>query len=137
MEPLNCVVDLKTDSCEIWTGTQFQTGDRMAAATIAGLKPEQVSIHTTFLGGGFGRRANPANDFVGEAVHVAKAVRLQSRLSGHAKTTCAAVTIVRCGTTTWLAALTLPETQSHGHTQSLVNRSSLALHSSHSASRTE
>jgi len=75
MEPLNCVVDLKTDSCEIWTGTQFQTGDRMAAATIAGLKPEQVSIHTTFLGGGFGRRANPANDFVGEAVHVAKAVK--------------------------------------------------------------
>ena len=75
MEPLNCVVDLKADSCEIWTGTQFQTGDRMAAATIAGLKPEQVKINTTFLGGGFGRRANPANDFVGEAVHVAKAVK--------------------------------------------------------------
>ena len=75
MEPLNCVVDLKTDACEIWTGTQFQTGDRMAAAAIAGLKPEQVTIHTTFLGGGFGRRANPANDFVAEAVHVAKAVK--------------------------------------------------------------
>ncbi|PWT92393.1 MAG: twin-arginine translocation pathway signal protein [Blastocatellia bacterium] len=75
MEPLNCVVDLKSDACEIWTGTQFQTGDRMAAATIAGLKPEQVKIHTTFLGGGFGRRANPANDFVGEAVHVAKAIK--------------------------------------------------------------
>ena len=76
MEPLNCVVDLKSDSCEIWTGTQFQTGDRMAAATIAGLKPEQVQVHTTFLGGGFGRRANPANDFVAEAVHVAKAAKL-------------------------------------------------------------
>jgi isoquinoline 1-oxidoreductase beta subunit len=45
----------------------------MAAAAITGLKPEQVRIHTTFLGGGFGRRANPATDFVSEAVHVAKA----------------------------------------------------------------
>src|SRR5947199_295223 len=45
----------------------------MSAAGIAGLKPEQVQIHTTLLGGGFGRRANPASDFVSEAVHVAKA----------------------------------------------------------------
>jgi isoquinoline 1-oxidoreductase beta subunit len=37
------------------------------------LKPEQVQLHTTFLGGGFGRRATPTNDFVSEAVHVAKA----------------------------------------------------------------
>jgi isoquinoline 1-oxidoreductase subunit beta len=76
MEPLNCVVDLRSDSCEIWTGTQFQTGDAAAAAAIAGLKPAQVKIHTTFLGGGFGRRANPANDFVSEAVHVAKAAKV-------------------------------------------------------------
>jgi isoquinoline 1-oxidoreductase beta subunit len=73
MEPLNCVVDLRRDRCEIWTGTQFQTGDKMAAVEISGLKPEQVEIHTTLLGGGFGRRANPYADFVGEAVHVAKA----------------------------------------------------------------
>ena len=75
MEPLNCVVDLKADSCEIWTGTQFQTGDRAAAARVSGLKPEQVKIHTTFLGGGFGRRANPASDFVKEGVQVAKVLR--------------------------------------------------------------
>jgi isoquinoline 1-oxidoreductase subunit beta len=75
MEPLNCVVDLRANSCEIWTGTQFQTGDRMAAAAVAGLKPEQVQIHTTLLGGGFGRRANPASDFVIEAVQVAKAAQ--------------------------------------------------------------
>jgi isoquinoline 1-oxidoreductase beta subunit len=72
MEPLNCAVDLRADRCEIWTGTQFQTVDRMAAARIAGLKPEQVQIHTTLLGGGFGRRANAASDFVSEAVYVAK-----------------------------------------------------------------
>ena len=75
MEPLNCVVDLRSDHCEIWTGTQFQTVDRMAAAAVAGLKPEQVQIHTTLLGGGFGRRANPASDFIVEAVQVAKALK--------------------------------------------------------------
>ena len=76
MEPLNCAVDLRADSCEIWTGTQFQTVDAAAAAAIAGLKPAQVKIHTTLLGGGFGRRANPTNDFVVEAVHVAKAAKV-------------------------------------------------------------
>jgi isoquinoline 1-oxidoreductase subunit beta len=76
MEPLNCTVDLRADRCEIWTGTQFQTGDRAAAAAASGLKPEQVKIHTMMLGGGFGRRANPANDFVVEAVQVAKAAKV-------------------------------------------------------------
>ena len=74
MEPLNCLVDLKDDECEIWTGTQFQTVDREAAARVAGLDAEKVRIHTTLLGGGFGRRANPQSDFVVEAVQVAKAV---------------------------------------------------------------
>src|SRR5579863_749149 len=75
MEPLNCVVDLRADSCEIWTGTQFETVDRASAAQVAGLPPEKVQIHTTLLGGGFGRRANPNSDFVVEAVHVAKAAK--------------------------------------------------------------
>jgi isoquinoline 1-oxidoreductase beta subunit len=74
MEPLNVVVDLKPDRCSIWTGTQMQTVDCMMAAKTAGLKPEQVEIHTTFLGGGFGRRANPRSDFVIEAVQVAMAI---------------------------------------------------------------
>jgi len=75
MEPLNCLVDVRPDSCEILTGTQLQTVDRNAAAKILGLAPEQVKLHTLLLGGGFGRRANPASDFVSEAVHVAKALR--------------------------------------------------------------
>jgi isoquinoline 1-oxidoreductase beta subunit len=75
MEPLNCVVDLRSDSCEIWTGTQFETVDRANAAQVAALPPERVLIHTTLLGGGFGRRANPASDFVREAVHVAKVAK--------------------------------------------------------------
>jgi isoquinoline 1-oxidoreductase beta subunit len=75
MEPLNCLVDLRSESCEIWTGTQSQTMDRNSAASVVGLKPEQVKIHTTFLGGGFGRRANPQSDFVTEAARVAKALK--------------------------------------------------------------
>ncbi len=72
MEPLNCFVDLKKDSCLIRTGSQNQTADRNAAARVAGLKPEQVTLETTFLGGGFGRRACPSSDFVVEAVQVAR-----------------------------------------------------------------
>jgi isoquinoline 1-oxidoreductase beta subunit len=75
MEPLNCVVDLRADSCELWTGTQFETVDRANAAKVAGLPPEKVKLNTTLLGGGFGRRANPASDFVVEAVHVAKVAK--------------------------------------------------------------
>ncbi|MGH7699696.1 MAG: molybdopterin cofactor-binding domain-containing protein [Gemmatimonadales bacterium] len=73
MEPENCTVRITRTRCEIWTGTQFQTLDQQVAAQITGLKPEQVVVHTAFLGGGFGRRANPTSDFVNEAVHVAKA----------------------------------------------------------------
>jgi isoquinoline 1-oxidoreductase beta subunit len=76
MEPLNCTVRITADKCEVWTGTQFQTLDQRVAAEITGLKPEQVEIHTQFLGGGFGRRATPTSDFVREAVHVAKAAGL-------------------------------------------------------------
>lgn len=75
METLNCFVDLKKESCLIRTGSQFQTVDRNAAARVAGLKNEQVTLETTFLGGGFGRRACTGSDFVIEAVQVAKAVR--------------------------------------------------------------
>jgi isoquinoline 1-oxidoreductase beta subunit len=73
MEPLNCTVKIDGDKCEIWTGTQSQTGDQKAAAAILGTTIDKVQIHTTFLGGGFGRRASPYADFVSEAVQVAKA----------------------------------------------------------------
>ena len=73
MEPLNCTVEIGKNGCDIWTGTQFQTVDQGTAAKMLGLKPEQVRIHTTFLGGGFGRRANPTSDFIVEAIEVAKA----------------------------------------------------------------
>ncbi|MBC7989868.1 MAG: xanthine dehydrogenase family protein molybdopterin-binding subunit [Luteimonas sp.] len=73
MEPMNCTVKIGKDKCELWIGTQFQTLEQTTAAQITGLKPEQVFVHTTFLGGGFGRRATPSPDIVFEAVHIAKA----------------------------------------------------------------
>ncbi|MEO7983970.1 MAG: xanthine dehydrogenase family protein molybdopterin-binding subunit, partial [Bacteroidota bacterium] len=75
MEPLNCVADVKAESCEIWVGTQFQTVELMTAAAITGLKPNQVKVHTMLLGGGFGRRAVLDAHFVSEAVQVSKAIK--------------------------------------------------------------
>ncbi len=80
MEPLNCVVDLRADSMEIWAGSQFQTVDHAAASAVAGLDPKKVQLHTTFLGGGFGRRANPAADYIVEAVKIAKAAQAPLKL---------------------------------------------------------
>jgi isoquinoline 1-oxidoreductase beta subunit len=73
MEPLDAVVKLTADSCEIWAGDQFQTLDQANAAKAAGLDPQQVSIHTLYAGGSFGRRANSWSDFIVEAVSIAKA----------------------------------------------------------------
>ncbi|MEY2429813.1 MAG: isoquinoline 1-oxidoreductase subunit beta [Verrucomicrobiota bacterium] len=75
MEPMNCVADVRADSCEIWVGTQFQTVDRNAAVKETGLKPEQVKLHTMLCGGGFGRRAVPDSHFVVEAVQISKAIQ--------------------------------------------------------------
>jgi isoquinoline 1-oxidoreductase beta subunit len=80
MEPINCTVDLKDDACTLWVGSQFQTIDQAAAAAVAGLKPEQVTLNTMMAGGGFGRRATPTSDFIVEAVRVAKAYKA----AGHA-----------------------------------------------------
>jgi isoquinoline 1-oxidoreductase beta subunit len=73
MEPLNCTVKLSADHCEIWAGTQLPGIDQAAAAKILGFSPDQVTVNTVFLGGGFGRRATPSSDFVSEAVQIAKA----------------------------------------------------------------
>ena len=73
MEPLDAVVKLNANSCEIWAGDQFQTIDQANAAKTAGLDPQQVSIHTLYAGGSFGRRANVGSDYIVEAVSIAKA----------------------------------------------------------------
>lgn len=75
MEPMNCVAQVRPGACDVWMGTQFQTMDQAAAAEEAGLQPQQVKIHTTFLGGGFGRRAVADCHMVREAVQVSRAVK--------------------------------------------------------------
>lgn len=74
MEPLAATVELKADRLTIWAASQMPGVDAGAAASVAGLKPEQVQIHVQMAGGGFGRRATPTGEWVREAVGVAKAL---------------------------------------------------------------
>lgn len=71
MEPMNCTASVKADQCDVWVPTQNQTGAHNLAVKISGLKPEQVHVHTTYLGGGFGRRFE--TDVVEEALRLSKA----------------------------------------------------------------
>ncbi len=72
MEPMTCTAHVRPDGCEVWAPTQNQSDAQRVAAELTGLPNEKVLIHTTFLGGGFGRRLEP--DFVSEAVRVSKLV---------------------------------------------------------------
>ncbi|MEF8794101.1 molybdopterin cofactor-binding domain-containing protein [Thiohalorhabdus sp.] len=72
MEPLDATAEVAPDGCDVWTGTQAQGDARAAAAEAAGLPEDRVRIHTTGMGGAFGRRLE--TDFVHEAVTVARAV---------------------------------------------------------------
>jgi isoquinoline 1-oxidoreductase beta subunit len=72
MEPMNCTAHVQADRCDVYVGTQSQQMTQAAAATASGLKPEQVNVYTTLLGGGFGRRLEV--DFVPAAVEASKAV---------------------------------------------------------------
>ena len=72
MEPMNCVAQVDTKGCQIWNGEQVHTLDQVAVAKALGISVDKVVINTLLAGGGFGRRANPASDYVLEAVHIAK-----------------------------------------------------------------
>ncbi len=71
LEPQNCTAEFREDGCHIYVPTQVQQTAQAAAAQAAGLPPEKVFVHTTFLGGGFGRRLEV--DFIPAAVECAKA----------------------------------------------------------------
>ncbi len=74
MEPMNCTADVRGDRAEIWAPTQAPQWAQGEAAKALGLPPARVVVHTTLLGGGFGRRALP--DFAVEAALVSKAARV-------------------------------------------------------------
>jgi isoquinoline 1-oxidoreductase beta subunit len=71
MEPMNATAHFKGDSVEIWAPTQAQSWNRHWVSQATGLKPEAITIHTTYLGGGFGRRLE--SDYVVEAVEISRA----------------------------------------------------------------
>ena len=73
MEPMNCTAHVTSDSCQVWAPTQDQLGTLEAAMEVTGLSENQIKIHTTLIGGGFGRRLLP--DFVTQAVIVSKALK--------------------------------------------------------------
>ena len=77
MEPMNCTVDLRRDSCEVWTGTQVLSRAQEAAAKTAGLPLDKVTVHNHLLGGGFGRRL--------EIDGVIRAVQIAMKVDGPVK----------------------------------------------------
>src|SRR5207302_4500882 len=77
MEPLNCTVHLKPDSCEIWLGSQVLSRAQAVAAQLTGLPLDRVTAHNHLIGGGFGRRL--------EVDYVAKAVRIAKHVDGPVK----------------------------------------------------
>src|ERR1700681_66422 len=78
MEPMNATVNLQPDRLDVWVGTQDAEAALGAAARASGLRPEQVHIHTAFLGGGFGRR--DASDEIVQAIAIAKVVKRPVKL---------------------------------------------------------
>ncbi len=72
MEPMNATADVRADACDVYAPTQGQTGAQDAAMKLTGLPRERVKVHTTYLGGGFGRRGD--TDFVVDAVECSQAV---------------------------------------------------------------
>src|SRR5258708_5902857 len=72
MEPLNAIADVRPDRVDVWVGTQNADQALQFAAQASGVKPENVYVHNTFSGGGFGRRLGPHE--VAQAVADSKAV---------------------------------------------------------------
>ena len=72
MEPLNCTVHVRPDSCEVWVGTQVLARAQGVAAKVTGLPLEKVTAHNYLIGGGFGRRLDV--DYIEAAVRIAQKV---------------------------------------------------------------
>lgn len=77
LEPMNCTVHVRKDSCEVWTGTQVMTRAQAVAAEVTGLPVDRVTVHNHLLGGGFGRRL--------EVDGVKRAVQIATRVDGPVK----------------------------------------------------
>ncbi|MGD0866241.1 MAG: xanthine dehydrogenase family protein molybdopterin-binding subunit [Rhizomicrobium sp.] len=72
MEPINCTVDLRSDGCDIWVGTQVVARTQAAVAKLTGLPLAKITVHNQLLGGGFGRRLDV--DGIEKSVRIAQKV---------------------------------------------------------------
>ena len=73
MEPMNCTVDIRSDGCDLWVGTQVPTRAQGVTANLTGLPIEKIAVHNFYLGGGFGRRLEV--DYIVQAVEFAKQMK--------------------------------------------------------------
>ncbi len=78
MEPMNCTAWVRADAAEIWAPTQAPGPNQTVVARLTGLPSAKVLIHTTYLGGGFGRRF--ADDFIVAATSIAKVAGVPVKL---------------------------------------------------------
>ncbi|REL25522.1 xanthine dehydrogenase family protein molybdopterin-binding subunit [Thalassotalea euphylliae] len=70
MEPMNCIVHINNEQCDIWVGTQAPEFARNGVADLLDLDRDKVTLHNQFMGGGFGRRVGV--DYILEAAHIAR-----------------------------------------------------------------
>lgn len=78
MEPMSAVAWVREGKCDLWVGSQNPLGHRASTAETLGIDMENVAVHNQFLGGGFGRRANP--DFTDQAVRISAETGLPIKL---------------------------------------------------------
>ncbi len=79
MEVLNCTVNLTSTTCEIWAPTQASGWVQATASAITGLPLTAITVHTTLLGGGLGRKIE--QDYIAQAVTIAKTIKKPVKLT--------------------------------------------------------
>lgn len=72
MEPMNSIADVRDGQCEIWSPTQAPNTVQEQVATLLKISTEKVVVHTTLMGGGFGRRLGV--DYAVEAAELSQAI---------------------------------------------------------------
>jgi isoquinoline 1-oxidoreductase subunit beta len=102
MEPLNAVASVSPagDAAEIWCGTQSQSMAQEAVANVLGIPRDKVVLHDMLMGGGFGRRGHRDEEFIVDAVHMAKAAGRPVKVIASARfppIICAPASMLRAG----------------------------------------